>query len=55
MKQEPKSAFIGKVYKGLQRSYKKLVKSKIEKDQSMVVMHNGKVVTVKAAELKKLD
>lgn len=54
MKNEPKSDFISKVAKGLQRSYKKMVKSKIEKDQSMVVMHNGKVVTVKASKLNTL-
>lgn len=55
MKKEPKSAFISKVSKGLQLSYKKMVKSKIANDQSMVVMHNGKAVTVKASELKNLE
>jgi hypothetical protein len=48
------SDFIQKVTKGLQRSYKQLVKSKIEKDQSMVIVRQGKVMTVKAAELKNL-
>jgi len=48
------SEFISKVTKGLQRSYKQLVKSKIEKDQSMVIVRNGKVTTVKASELKNL-
>ena len=46
------SDFINKVTKGLQRSYKQLVKSKIAKDQSMVIVRNGKVTTVKASELK---
>lgn len=46
------SDFIRKVTKGLQQSYKKLVKTKAEKNQSMVIMHNGKVMTVKAAEVK---
>jgi hypothetical protein len=48
------SDFISKVTKGLQRSYKQLVKTKIEKDQSMVIIRKGKVMTVKAAELKNL-
>jgi hypothetical protein len=48
------SDFIQKVTKGLQRSYKQLVKSKIEKDQSIVIVRQGKVMTVKAAELKNL-
>ena len=46
------SDFFRKVTKGLQRSYRNLVKSKAEKNQSMVIMHNGKVMTVKAAEVK---
>ncbi len=48
------SDFISKVNKGLKRSYKQLVKAKIEKDQSMVIMHNGKMITVKASEIKNL-
>lgn len=47
------SDFISKVTKGLQRSYRQLVKSKIEKDQSMVIIRDGKMITVKASELKK--
>ena len=47
------SDFIIKVTKGLQRSYKQLVKAKIEKDQSMVIIRDGKVTTVKASELRK--
>jgi hypothetical protein len=48
------SDFINKVTKGLQRSYKQLVKTKIEKDQSMVIVRDGKMITVKASEIKNL-
>jgi hypothetical protein len=48
------SDFISKVTKGLKRSYKQLVKTKIEKDQSMVIVRDGKVMTVKATALKNL-
>jgi len=46
--------FHEKVMKGLKLSYERLVQSKIEKNQSMVIMRDGKVVTVKASELRKL-
>ena len=46
------SDFIRNFTKGLQQSYRNLVKSKAEKNQSMVIMHNGKVMTVKASEVK---
>lgn len=46
--------FHEKVMKGLKLSYERLVQSKIEKNQSMVIMREGKVVTVKASELRKL-
>ncbi len=48
------SVFNKKVLKGLEICYKNLVQSKIEKNQSMVIMHNGKVITVKASEIKNL-
>ena len=48
------SDFNKKVLKGLELCYKNLVKSKIQNNQSMVIMHNGKVITVKASELKNL-
>ena len=48
------SIFNKKVLKGLELCYKNLVKTKIQNDQSMVIMHNGKVITIKAAELKNL-
>ncbi len=43
-----------KVMKGLKLSYERLIQSKIEKNQSVVIMREGKVITVKASELHKL-
>jgi hypothetical protein len=54
IKENKQSDFIQKVTKGLDLCYKNLVQTKIEKNQSMVIMHNGKVITVKASELKNL-
>lgn len=54
VKENKQSDFITKVTKGLKISYERLIQSKIEKNQSMVIMHNGKVITVKASELKNL-
>ncbi len=54
VKENKPSDFITKVTKGLKISYEKLIQSKIEKNQSVVIMHNGKVITVKASELKNL-
>jgi len=48
------SPFNKKVIKGLKLCYKNLVKSKIEKNESMVIMHNGKIITIKASEIHKL-
>lgn len=45
--------FHEKVAKGLKLSFERLVQSKIEKNKSMVIMRDGKVVTVKASELRK--
>lgn len=47
------SDFINKVLKGLQLSSERMIQSKIEKDQSVVIMRDGKVITIKAAELQK--
>ena len=47
------SVFNKKVLKGLEICYKNLVETKIQNNQSMVIMHNGKVITIKASELKK--
>lgn len=52
-KENLKSDFHEKVIKGLELTYKRLVQSKIEKNQSLVIMRDGKVVTIKAAELIK--
>jgi hypothetical protein len=46
--------FHTKVMKGLKLSYERLIQSKIEKNQSVVIMRNGKVITVKASELHKI-
>jgi hypothetical protein len=48
-----KNDFHTKVMKGLKLSYERLIQSKIEKNQSLVIMREGKVVTVKASELYK--
>jgi hypothetical protein len=48
-----KDDFHTKVMKGLKLSYERLIQSKIEKNQSLVIMREGKVVTVKASELYK--
>lgn len=45
------SEFSEKVMKGLKIVSQRLIQSKIEKNQSLVIMRNGKVVTVKAADL----
>ena len=54
IKKNKQSDFIEKVTKGLKISYERLIQSKIEKNQSVVIMQKGKVVTVKASELHKL-
>ena len=54
IKENNQSDFMEKVTKGLKISYERLIQSKIEKNQSMVIMHNGKVITVKASEIKNL-
>lgn len=48
------SDFINKVLKGLKLSSERMIQTKIEKDQSVVIMRDGKVITVKAADLHKL-
>ncbi|MEC4004782.1 hypothetical protein OX283_008940 [Flavobacterium sp. SUN052] len=47
------SDFISKVLKGLKLSSERMVQSKIEKNQSLVIMRDGKMVTIKASELEK--
>ena len=46
--------FHTKVMKGMKLSYERLIQSKIEKNQSTVIMRDGKVITVKASELHKM-
>jgi hypothetical protein len=46
--------FHEKVTKGLKLSFQRMIKSKIEKDQSVVIMRDGKIITVKASELDKI-
>ncbi len=46
--------FHEKVTKGLKLSFQRMIQSKIEKNQSVVIMKNGKLITVKAADLHKL-
>ena len=53
MKKNIKSDFHEKVIKGLELTYKKLIQTKIEKNQSLVIMRDGKVITIKASELNK--
>jgi len=47
-------SFHEKVSKGLKFSFDKIIQSKIEKNQSVVIMRNGKMITVKASELDKI-
>lgn len=53
-KENLKSDFHEKVLRGLELTYKKLVQSKIEKNQSLVIMRDGKIITIKASELNKV-
>ena len=53
-KKESHSEFISKVLKGLKLSSERMIQSKIEKNQSVVIMRDGNVITVKASELHKL-
>lgn len=53
-KKESHSEFISKVLKGLKLSSERIIQSKIEKNQSVVIMRDGKVITVKASELHKM-
>ena len=48
-----KDDFFEKVSKGLKLSFEKMIQSKIEKNQSLVIMRDGKIITIKASELHK--
>ena len=54
IQEKKQSDFIEKVTKGLKISYERLIQSKTEKNQSVVIMHEGKIITVKASELHKI-
>mgnify|MGYP003409087236 CR=1 FL=1 len=47
------SEFISKVLKGLKLSTERMIQSKIEKNQSLVIMREGKIITIKASELQR--
>ena len=51
-KRDSHNEFINKVTQGLKLSHEKMIKSKIEKNQSVVIMRDGKIVTIKASELQ---
>ena len=48
-----KDDFHDKIEKGLKLSSERMMQSKIEKNQSLVIMRDGKIITIKAAELEK--
>ena len=45
------SEFFEKVEMGLKISGRKMLSEKIAKDQSVVIMHKGKMITIKASEV----
>lgn len=45
--------FFDKVSKGLKLSFERMIQSKIEKNQSLVIMREGKIITIKASELQR--
>ncbi|WP_396217116.1 hypothetical protein [Flavobacterium sp.] len=53
-KLEPET-FQEKVIRGLKLAHKRMIKSKIEKNQSLVLFHNGKIITIKASDFSKLN
>ena len=46
-----KDDFHEKIARGLKLSSERMIKSKIEKNQSVVIMRDGKIITIKASEL----
>ena len=48
-----KDDFFDKIEKGLKLSSERMMQAKIEKNQSLVIMRDGKIITIKAAELAK--
>ncbi|NDP26842.1 MAG: hypothetical protein GZ087_05365 [Flavobacterium sp.] len=53
-KEGKQSEFSEKISEGLKLVSKKLIQEKIAKDQSVVIMHKGEMITIKASELSKL-
>ena len=51
---DKESDFFVKVIEGMKLVSKRLIEDKIAKDQSLVIMRDGKVITVKASELHKV-
>ncbi|NJM79328.1 MAG: hypothetical protein HC854_06380 [Flavobacterium sp.] len=47
--------FASKILKGLKLAHKKMIKSKIDKNQSLVISHKGKIIKVKAADFHRLE
>mgnify|MGYP003605119023 CR=1 FL=1 len=45
--------FFFKISKGLKLSIKRMIQSKILKNQSVVIMRHSKIVTIKASKLNK--
>jgi hypothetical protein len=48
-----KDDFFEKVSKGLKLSFERMIQTKIEKNQSLVIMRDGKIITIKASEIRK--
>lgn len=48
------SDFALKVIKGLEIVSKKLIQTKIERNQSVIIMQDGKIVQLNASDLKKI-
>jgi|Laugrespbdmm15sd_2_1035082.scaffolds.fasta_scaffold10527_3 hypothetical protein len=52
MKNEIKDTFFDKVEQGLKISYKKLVEKYRKNDDALILSQNGKIVHVKAKDIK---
>lgn len=46
--------FHEKDTKGLKLSFERMIQSKIEKNQSVVIMREGKIITIKASDFYNL-
>jgi hypothetical protein len=43
-----------KIMRGLRLAHRRMIKYKIKNNQSLVISHNGKIITLKAADFHKL-